>query len=112
MLRGKNVIGSSSMAAHVLISHRVPHPTFAEHAFRYLYESAPPHGRAGKFMLQEKRLKTICSEAAAAAGELNVTEACATRPLTLWVAFKCRATAVTQLTFLARHHRGSGSRIE
>ena len=104
MLKGKSVIGSSPLSVHVLISHRVTHPTFAQHSFRYLYESNPPHTRAGKFLLQQKRLQACCLEVASLAGEPNATAACQTQPLRLWVAFKCRTTAVSQLGFTAKLH--------
>ena len=85
----------------MLISHRGPTPTFSEHAFRYLYESKPPHKHAGKFLLTAARLRSCCLEAATAAGAPNSTAACQTEPLVLWVAFKCRAVAATELTVTA-----------
>ena len=40
-------------------------------------------------------------EQQAAAGAPNASAACEHKPLVLWVAFKCRAVAVTELTLLA-----------
>ena len=102
-LRGANVIGSSAFAINVLISHRGPTPTFSEHAFRYLYESKPPHKHAGKFLLSKARLRNCCLEQQEAAGEAE--------PLVLWVAFKGRAVAVTELTVTAaikKENKGVG----
>ena len=102
-LKGKSIIGSSPMSVHILISHRSPHPTFAEHSFRYLYESRPPHKRAGKFSLPKDRLHAACVELATNAGEANVSTVCQEQPLTLWVGFKCRAIAVSELSFIAKY---------
>ena len=110
-LRGANVIGSSAFAINVLISHRGPTPTFSEHAFRYLYESKPPHKHAGKFLLSKARLRNCCLEQQEAAGAPNSTAACEAEPLVLWVAFKGRAVAVTELTVTAaikKENKGVG----
>ena len=89
----------------MLISHRGPTPSFAEHAFRYVHESRPPHTHSGKFLLPRDRLQKCCLEQQAAAGLPNATAACETETLTLWVAFKSRAVAVTQLTVMAAIRR-------
>ena len=102
-LKGKSIIGSSQMSVHILISHRSQPPTFAEHSFRYLYESRPPHKRAGKFSLPKERLRAACAELATNAGEANASAVCQTQSLTLWVGFKCRAVAVSELSFVARY---------
>ena len=110
LVRGKSVIGSSPFTVNVLISHRTTHPSFAERAFRYVYESKPPHRRAGKFVLGAERLTACCVETAEAEADargvpINATGACtaaAGRPLTLWIAFKCRSVAVSSLTAVAQ----------
>ena len=110
-LRGTNVIGSSAFAINVLISHRGPTPSFSEHAFRYLYESKPPHKHAGKFLLSKARLQKCCLEQQEAAGAPNSTAVCEAEPLVLWVAFKGRAVAVTELTVTAaikKENKGVG----
>ena len=102
LLRGKSVIGSSSFTVNIFVSHRTPQPSFAERTFRYMYESYPPHRRAGKFVLSADRLRAACVDLSTAAGESGASAACgSTRPLTLWIAFKCRSVAVSQLTFVA-----------
>ena len=59
------------------------------------------HKHSGKFVLTAARLRTCCLEQAATSGAPNASAACDAEPLTLWVAFKCRAVAVTQLTVMA-----------
>ena len=109
LLRGKSVIGSSTFSVNIFISHKTPQPSFAERTFRYVFESHPPHRRASKFVLGAERLKTACAEAAAAAtnGTEGAAECRRTRPLTLWIAFKCRSVAVSQLTLVATQGRAS-----
>jgi hypothetical protein len=107
LLRGKNVIGSSPFTVNVFISHRSPQPSFAERTFRYVFESHPPHKRAGKFVLPASSLLTACSEAAKLDGDSDGLESCRTkRSLTLWIGFKCRSVAVVQLTVLATARTG------
>lgn len=110
-VKGRNLIGASSFTINVLISHRSTTPTFSEHSFRYVYESRPPHKHSGKFLLTAAKLRTCCVEAAAAAGAANASATCDAEGLVLWVAFKCRAVAVTQLTVLAvnKGNGGGGS---
>ena len=101
VLKGRSLIGSAPFTVNVLISHRTSRPSFAERAFRYVYESKPPHKRAGKFVLGAERLHACCVEAATAAGAANGTAACALQPLTLYVAVKCRSVAVSSLSVTA-----------
>jgi hypothetical protein len=101
LLRGKNVIGTAPFTVNVLISHRTSRPSFAERAFRYVFESRPPHRRAGKFVLGAERLHACCIDAASAAADANTSAACTSRPFTLWIALKCRSTAVSTATITA-----------
>ncbi|KAL1510560.1 hypothetical protein AB1Y20_006861 [Prymnesium parvum] len=103
LIKGKNLIGSSQMSVHILVSHRSSQPSFAEHSFRYLYESRPPHKRAGKFVLNADRLRAACAEMTMDDMGSNSSSFCLQHPLLLWVAFKCRAVAVSELTFQARY---------
>ena len=54
-------------------------------------------------------LLAACAEVAATAtnGTEGVDECRHTRPLTLWIAFKCRSVAVSQLTLVATQGRAS-----
>ena len=105
ILRGKSVIGASPFTINVLISHKTKTPSFAERAFRYVFDSKPPHRKAGKFNLDAARLHKCCEEAAAAAGEANATAACAEEghELKLWIALKARSLAVASLTVQAEY---------
>ena len=71
-----------------------------------LYKSRPPHKRAGKFSLSADRIRTCCVEAAAANNATgdDPDMLCQQRlPTKLWIAFKCRSVAVSQITVLASH---------
>jgi len=110
-VRGKSVIGSSSFTVNILVSHRTSKPSYAERTWQYLYKSKPPHKRAGKFMLSSERLRACCLEMATAAGDGNATRACQTsRTISLFVAFKCRSSAVSQLAVLVTQPAPRGSR--
>ncbi len=115
--RGRNLIGESTIAFNVFISHRGAQPTFSDHAFRYDHKTTAGAHRPAKFTLTAARLRKCCEEAAAreadeAAAEeggdasrdddFNATAACATRDATLWVAFKARAVAASELSFYAK----------
>lgn len=108
MLRGKSVIGSSPFTVNIFISHKTTQPSFAERSFRYMYESRPPHRHSGKFVLSLDRLQAACvEEAEMASHEKEAGAAClATRSLKLWIAFKCRSVAVSQLTLVATQGQG------
>ena len=115
--RGRNLIGESTIAFNVFISHRGAQPTFSDHAFRYDHKTTAGAHRPAKFTLTAARLRKCCEEAAAreadeAAAEeggdalrdddFNATAACATRDATLWIAFKARAVAASELSFYAK----------
>ena len=103
-LKGKAVIGSAPFTVNILISHLTSRPNFAERAFRYVFESRPPHKRTAQFRLGADKLRQCCIEAASKDGEPTNTSAalCAeSRPLTLWIALKCRSVAVASLTVSA-----------
>ena len=112
-VRGKNNIGQSAFTVNILISHRTKKPSFAERSFQYVYKSKAPHKRAGKFMLSAERLRACCLDVASAAGDGNATTACeSSRSVRLWVAFKCRSMAVSQLTVLASQPARKFSSVE
>ena len=101
-LRGRSVIGSSSFAINIFISHRTNQPSFAEHSFQYVYKSRGLSKRAGRFLLSADRVRACCIESAEAAGHTNGSAACGMdRPTSLYIAFKCRSAAVSKLTMQA-----------
>ena len=111
LVRGKSVIGSSAFTVNILISHRTSKPSYAERTFQYVYKSRAPHRRAGKFMLSAERLRACCVELATAAGDANASESCETRrSVSLWVAFKCRSMAVSELTVVATQPRHASTK--
>lgn len=111
--QAKNVIGSAPVKVKVLMSHRLPQPSFGEHTFRYSFESQPPHRRAAKFTLDADHLSVCCHDAMSQGGlsyrsdEPDAAAACLLRPFSLWVAFKGRSLAVAQLTIMATVSAGS-----
>ena len=107
LLRGKSVIGAAPFSVNVFISHRTSQPKFSETVLRYVFRSQPPHRRPGKFSVTSDRVWACCTEAAAAAGAADPAMVCRTQPSTLWVAFKLRSKAVSQLSIYATQASGS-----